>query len=90
MRVYQLARQLASRHDLTLLSFVDPGRQHDVDALREQMGVEVVPWNRPSSGSKRASQLLSLASRRPFASRAVQSGPLQRALDELARRRRST
>lgn len=83
MRVYQLARQLASRHDLTLLSFVDPGRHHDVDALREQMGVEVVPWSRPSSGSKRAAQLLSLASRRPFASRAVQSGALQRALDDL-------
>src|SRR5262245_8569723 len=83
MRVYQLARQLASRHDLTLLSFVDPGREHDVDALRDQMGVEVVPWKRPSSGSKRAAQLLSLASRRPFACRAVQSGALQRALDEL-------
>lgn len=83
MRVYQLARQLASRHDLTLLSFVDPGRQHDVESLREQMGVEVVPWNRPSSGSKRAAQLMSLASRRPYACSAVQSGALQRAIEKL-------
>jgi glycosyltransferase involved in cell wall biosynthesis len=57
-----------------------------VDALREQMGVEVVPWNRPSSGSKRAAQLLSLASRRPFACRSVQTAALQRALDEVCSR----
>jgi glycosyltransferase involved in cell wall biosynthesis len=54
-----------------------------VDALREQIGVEVVPWNRPSSGSKRAAQLMSLVSPRPYACSAVQTGTLLRALEKL-------
>jgi glycosyltransferase involved in cell wall biosynthesis len=83
MRVYQLARQLSSRHDLTLLSQIDAGREHDVDVLRGEMEVRVVVRNPPSRHAKRTAQLLSLVSRRPFAVRSAQSPELQAAIDEL-------
>jgi polysaccharide biosynthesis protein PslH len=83
MRVYQLARQLASRHDLTLLSNIDAESGPGVDSLREEMDVRVVVRNPPSRRAKRTAQLLSLVSRRPFAVRSAQSPELQRAIDEL-------
>lgn len=83
MRVYQLARQLASRHEVTLLSYVDADRQGEVDRLREHIAVEAVRRNPSSAAAKRMSQLVSLASREPFACRAAYSPELQRALDHL-------
>ena len=82
-RVYQLARELASRHDVTLLSYVDPGRRYDVARLREHLSVEVVEREAVSRGAKRMSQLVSVASRRPFAFRSVYSPEMQKAIDEI-------
>jgi glycosyltransferase involved in cell wall biosynthesis len=82
-RVYQLARQLAQHHNVTLLSYARPDEHAGVARLREQMSVEVVQCDRPSLGAKRASQLLSTASPRPFHCRAVYSHEMQRKIDEL-------
>ena len=82
-RVYQLARQLASRHDVTLLSYVEPGRQDDVERLREHLGVEVVQRDQTSRALKRASQLLSALSPQPFTFRAIHSRAMQEAIDAL-------
>src|SRR5215207_3215029 len=83
MRVYQLARQLADRHDVTLLSYARPADRDGVEALREQMEVAVVEREPASLAAKRAAQAMSVASRRPFSCRAVHSDEMQRAIDEL-------
>ena len=82
-RVYQLARALASRHDVTLLSYVDSGRRDDVERLRDHLSVAVVEREPVSRSAKRMSQLVSAASRRPFAFRSVYSPEMQQAIDEL-------
>jgi polysaccharide biosynthesis protein PslH len=86
-RVYQLARELASRHDVTLLSYARPDEREGVARLREELPVEIVERDRTSVGAKRTSQLLTMASRRPFCGRAVYSEDMQRAIDELCSRR---
>lgn len=82
-RVYQLARQVSRRHDLTLLTYAEPGQAADVERLREQMDVRVVVRPRWSAARKRLRQATSLVSRDPFLARQVYSRPLQRALDAL-------
>lgn len=82
-RVYQLARGLAARHDVTLLSYVDPGREDDVERLREEFGVEVVERSLASRTAKRTAQAVSAASRQPFVSRWLHSREMQRKIDDL-------
>jgi hypothetical protein len=62
MRVFQLVRGLARVHDVTLLSYVEPGQRSQVDGLRQTCGieVEVVEWQPRSRGAKRLAQLASL------------------------------
>lgn len=85
MRVYQLARRLAARHEVTLLSYTgDDG--DDVAGLRRELTVEAVRRSAPSRTSKRVAQLRSLVSAQPFASRAVWSDDLQRAVADLCSR----
>lgn len=88
MRVYQLARRLAGRHEVTLLSYASPADGDRVERLQRELAVEVVPRRPPSRGAKRARQLLSVASPRPFACRAVESPELQAAVDGLCARGR--
>jgi polysaccharide biosynthesis protein PslH len=83
MRVYQLARRLAQRHDVTLLSYASPEDAAGVEALRAEMDVEVVERVEASRLAKRAAQLSSVASRHPFSTRAVHSPEMQRAIDRL-------
>lgn len=83
MRVYQLSRQLASRHDVTLLSYVEPGREHDLERLREHLPAEVVEREAGSRATKRAVQLVSAPSPRPFACRVIYAGEMQQAIDDL-------
>ena len=87
-RVYQLTRQLAARHDTTLLSYVAPGGDEHVERLRQELDVEVVRQQPPSLVSKRTSQLLSVASPHPFSCRSVYSRELQQAIDRLCASRR--
>ena len=83
MRVYQLLRQLARRHNVTLLSYAEPTHKDAVTELREQVPVVVTERRLPSGVAKRADQLRSLASMTPFTSREAYSQELQRTLDEL-------
>ena len=43
-RVYQLARQLSVRHDVTLLSYALPHDRDGVASLATQMSVRAVEW----------------------------------------------
>ena len=81
-RVYQLMRQIASRHDATLLCYAAPGDEN-VERLRQEFLVEVV--HRPKQGvlRKRASQLRSLASPVPYDVWTTHSREMQRAIDRL-------
>jgi glycosyltransferase involved in cell wall biosynthesis len=83
MRVYQLARHLANRHDVTLLSYATPADAEGIEALRRELTVEVVPRAHVSQSAKRLTQLASVASGLPFASRAVYSAAMQRAITDL-------
>jgi polysaccharide biosynthesis protein PslH len=87
-RVYHLTRQLAARHEVTLVSYVGPHDADNVEALRRELRVETVVRQPASLATKRATQALSAASRRPFACRAVYAPQMQAALDRLCARER--
>jgi polysaccharide biosynthesis protein PslH len=87
-RVYQLARQLAAHHKVTLLAYARPDEHDGVAALRQEMSVCAVERDAGSVNRKRAAQALSLASLRPFSCRAVYSRDVQRAIVELCARER--
>lgn len=82
-RVYQLARQLAARHSVTLLSYAHPDEQEGVAALGEQLQVYAVHHSEVSVRRKRTAQALSMASTRPFSCRAVYSRRMQAAISDL-------
>ena len=88
-RVYQLARELAKRHDVTLLSAADGVDDDQVEALRAELPVVVVRSGRAAQiRSKRTRQLTALVGRRSFHADQFVSGGLQDAIDGLARERR--
>lgn len=86
MRVYHLARQLAIRHDVTLLSYVRPDERDSAAELASELRVHTVERNQGSIRMKRASQLASLASTVPYSCRAVLSDEMQHAISELCSR----
>ena len=81
-RVYQLARQLAKHHDVTLLSGADGIEEDQVEALRAELPVVVV--RRGQRASKRARQVTALVGRGSFHAREFLSDELQDAVDTLA------
>lgn len=83
MRVYQLMRQIAARHDVTLLSYARPDQRDDVAALRRQFPVHVVERTPPARIARRAAQLRSIASTLPFAATEFHTPEMERALHEL-------
>jgi len=83
-RVYQLALQLASRHEVTLLSYLDPDGAADLEHVREAMRVQTVEYRWRTGSGKRLAQLASLASRRPFICRLMYTSKMQAAIDALA------
>jgi glycosyltransferase involved in cell wall biosynthesis len=86
MRTYHLSRQVATRHDVTLLSYASPDERDDVARLREELTVETVERFPMWRGAKRLAQLVSLASSTPYACQAIRSRKLQRSLDDLCAR----
>jgi glycosyltransferase involved in cell wall biosynthesis len=82
-RVYQLARQLATRHRVTLLAYANQEELEGVRALGRQLSVRAVQREPGSVSRKRVSQALSLPSSRPFSCRSVHSRAMQDALDDL-------
>jgi polysaccharide biosynthesis protein PslH len=81
-RVYQLMRQIASRHDATLLCYADPADEN-VAILRREFAVEAVDRERESVVGKRLTQLRSLASSLPYDCYTTHSGAMQQAIDRL-------
>jgi glycosyltransferase involved in cell wall biosynthesis len=82
-RVYQLARQLATRHDVTLLSYAFAHERDGVTALAARIPVRAVQRTAPSAIGKRAMQALTIMSGQPYFCRDVYSREMQRAIDEL-------
>src|ERR1700750_794683 len=78
MRVHHLARRLAKRHEVTLLSYARPAERDEGPApWPADRGAETVELAAPSRAAKRAAQAASLASPRPYACRSVRSRALQ-------------
>lgn len=86
MRIYQLVRQLAARHDVTLLSYARAEDAEGVAALSKDLNVRVVQREHRSQLAKRSAQLRSMVSLRPFAARDMYSVQMQQAIDELCAR----
>jgi glycosyltransferase involved in cell wall biosynthesis len=82
-RVYQLARQLSARHEVTVLSYVLPHEREGVAGLAEQMSVRAVKRDAQSASRKRAVQALTMISLRPYYCRDVYSRDMQSAIDDL-------
>src|SRR5262249_28105587 len=82
-RVYQLARQLSVRHDVTLLSYAWPEERSAVAGLATQMSVRAVENAPRSPVGKRVSQALTIASSRAYHCREVHSEKMQQAIDEV-------
>jgi len=87
-RVLGLTRQLAARHDVTLLSVAPPGHDEHVARLRQEFDVRVVEQGARSVRAKRSRQLRSLASLEPYHAATLRSPALQSALDQLHAERR--
>src|SRR3954469_22193536 len=66
-RVYQLARQLALRQDVTLLTYAASSDEENVAELERQgLHVETVRQEAPSTAQRRNAQLRSLFGRTPY------------------------
>ena len=83
MRVYQLARQLAGRHDVTILSYAWAHEREAVAALAEEISVHAVQREPMSLRAKRTAQAVSMFSARPYYCREVYSAEMQRAIRDL-------
>lgn len=82
-RVYQLARHLAQRHRVSMLSYAWPSQRAAAEQLAREMDVRVVEHPRRSQVARRAGQVRSLFSRRPYCCAEVYSEAMQRAIDEM-------
>lgn len=82
-RVYQLARWLASRHDVTLLSYASPHERSGVAGLSTQMTVKAVQTEPLAPAGKRVAQAVSIVSSRPYYCREIHSKGMQQAIDDL-------
>lgn len=83
MRVYQLARGLAARHRVTLLSYATSHERDGVAALANELTVRAVDRDPMSIHSRRFGQLRSVAGLHPYYCRATCSRQMQRTIDEL-------
>src|SRR4051812_18967995 len=79
MRVYQLLRQLARGHRVTLLSYARPEEREAVVALRDEIAVVTVERDERSRAARRVRQVWSMASFQPFTALEAYSPNMQRA-----------
>src|SRR6476646_4283714 len=88
-RCFQLARQLARRHRVTMVCYSLVDQASDVADLAEYVHEVVTVVQRPtSSWLRRLGQLRSICSRAPFHSRETQTSAMQATVDELVKSRR--
>jgi sugar transferase (PEP-CTERM/EpsH1 system associated) len=84
MRVYQLARQLAERHDVTLLTYATSADEANVPQLeRQSLRVETVRHEPLSTIDRRKLQARSLFSRTPYEPYRTHSREMQQAIDRI-------
>jgi glycosyltransferase involved in cell wall biosynthesis len=84
MRVYHLARQLATRHEVTLLTYgTSADRENVAELEQENLSVEIVGRETPSRLARRKDQLASLVSRTPYYPYTTHSREMQDAIDRL-------
>src|SRR5579859_1806483 len=84
IRVYQIIKFLAERHDVSLVAYAGPNDQESVAAL-QQTGAAVYPVVRPepSVAAKRRAQLSSLFSPSSFQSQSLESTAMQETIDRV-------
>jgi glycosyltransferase involved in cell wall biosynthesis len=84
MRVYHIARQLATRHEVTLLTYgTSADRMNVADLEQQNLSVEIVGRETPSRLARRKDQLASLVTRTPFEPYTTHSREMQDAIDRL-------
>lgn len=83
MRVYQLARQLATRHDVTLLSFGDGADEEAAASISGELAVELVRSPQRSGIAKRLEQVTAVLAGRAFHAHLFDSAEMQDAIDRL-------
>jgi glycosyltransferase involved in cell wall biosynthesis len=83
VRAYNLLRQLAVRHDVTLLSYAAPSDQDGVEALGRYLRVVTVERPDSAGAARRLRQLRSIVTFQPFWTAELCSPALQDAVDDL-------
>ena len=83
VRTYNLLRQLAARHDVTLLSYAGPRDQDGVEALGRSLRVVTVERPDPVRAARRLRQLRSIVTFQSFWVPEICSTTLQDAVDDL-------
>jgi sugar transferase (PEP-CTERM/EpsH1 system associated) len=83
VRTYNLLRQLAARHDVTLLSYAGPRDQDGVEALGRYLRVVTVERLDPARAARRLRQLRSIVTFQSFWVPEICSTALQDAVDDL-------
>jgi glycosyltransferase involved in cell wall biosynthesis len=83
MRTYQLIRQLAERHDVTLVSYAGEGDGPGARELSGTVSVRAIHRIEETGLARRLGQARSLLSREPFASWVLRSKEMQAAIDDL-------
>src|SRR5579864_947152 len=78
IRVYQVIKHLAERHDVSVIAYARPDEQDSVAALSET-GAKIYPVLRenPSVAAKRQAQFTSLFSPTSFQRRGLESAAMQ-------------
>jgi polysaccharide biosynthesis protein PslH len=84
IRVYQIVKYLAQRHQVSLLAYSGPNEQDSVSALEcTGAAVHAVIRNEPTTGSKRRAQLTSMLSPASFQRQDLHSSAMQAAIDRV-------
>jgi sugar transferase (PEP-CTERM/EpsH1 system associated) len=87
IRVFEFVRLLAQRHDVSLLTYAEPGEEEKRAAVgRVCSAVHTVSREPETERNKRLSQLLSIFSGDSYQRRSLFSPTMQRKLDELMNR----
>ena len=86
VRIYQLIRQLAERHDVTLLSYGSDDDDAGARELSETISLRTVRRGEETVLRRRVGQVRAIASGQPFATWVLGSKEMQAAIDDLCTR----
>src|ERR1044071_666969 len=84
IRVYQIIKYLAERHDVSVLAYAGPHDQDSVTALRQTGAtIHAVVRDEGSTAAKRQAQLTSLFCPSSFQRQSLESSAMQSAIDRV-------